>query len=218
MKEGHVIDRLTLAADQLRRMRGMTRYYHGRFFADVRNTSLLVLILFVLGWAGIDEAFLLVPVVALLGGNQTAFDASYLHFARHYARVLESDLNAAVRKRVLVAADLEDRYLYPLDATKIVTAHLGSGFSWFGWMTILYTLSGVLAFFAGLAMGWPVLVEAGSSWIVFYVGAIGMLTLGSLTVGGWWFVGGVGERRLREVLDTQFGEASNNSNHHVAGG
>jgi hypothetical protein len=194
-------------------MRGMTRYYHEQFFADVRNTTILVFGLLIIGWAGIEEAFLLVPVAALLGGNQTAFDASYLHFARHYAATLESDLNEGVREKLLVGADLEDTYLYPLNKRKLVTAHLGSGFSWFGWMTLLYTLTGALAFGAGIALGWPVLVTAGNGWQVFYLAAIGGIATASLVIGRWWFVSGVGERRLREVLDTEFGQTTNNSSH-----
>lgn len=194
-------------------MRGMTRYYHERFFADIRSTTLVVLALFVIGWVGIDEAFLLVPLAALLGGNQTAFDASYLHFARHYAATLESDLNAGVRKRVLIGSDLEDRYLYPLNETKIVTAHLGSGFSWFGWMTLLYTLSGGLAFCAGLVLGWPILLASGAGWVIFYTSAIAVLVLASVAIGAWWFVGGAGEQRLREVLQSEFARPVTNSSY-----
>lgn len=201
------MDRTKLVAAQLGRMRGMTRYYHERFFADVRHTTLVSVALFVIGWWGVPEAFLLVPPVALIGANQTAFDASYLHFARHYAASLESDLNTMVGRKVLVGADLEDRYLYPLNEKKIVTAHLGSGFSWFGWMTILYSASGALAFMAGFALGVPTLTEAGSTWTVSYLVVLGVFLLGSLAVGGWWFVTGVGESRLREVLDAEFGRS-----------
>ncbi len=206
------MDRLTLATTQLGRMRGMTRYYHERFFADIRYTTALSVVLLLIGWWGIPEAFLLVPPVALLGANQTAFDASYLHFARHYAASLESDLNEGVRKKVLVAAELEDRYLYPLNEKKIVTAHLGWGFSWFGWMTILYTFSGALAFLAGLALGLSTLTEAGSTWTFAYLGILGVLVLASVVIGGWWFVAGTGESRLKEVLDAEFGRSMSDAN------
>lgn len=191
----------------------MTRYYHERFFSDIRNTTFLVFGLLIIGWAGIEEVYLLVPIAALLGGNQTAFDASYLHFARHYAARLESDLNAGIRRKVLVGADLEDRYLYPLNEKKLVTARLGSGFSWFGWQTLLYTLTGALAFGVGIVLGWPALADAGSAWQVFYLGTIGVVAAASLVIGWWWFVGGAGERRLRDVLDEEFGQMMTNSNH-----
>lgn len=72
------MNQIDLANDQLRRMRGMTGYYHGRFFSDMRAVAVGVLALFVLGWSVAPEAFLLVPVVAILGANQAAFDSSYL--------------------------------------------------------------------------------------------------------------------------------------------
>ncbi len=205
------MDRSNLVATQLARMRGMTRYYHQRFFADIRYTTTLTVGLLLIGWWGIPEAFLLVPPVALIGANQTAFDASYLHFARHYAASLEANLNETQRKKVLVAAELEDRYLYPLNERKIVTAHLGSGFSWFGWMTILYTASGALAFLAGLALGLPVLEEVGPTWTLFYLAILGLLLLASVIIGGWWFVAGTGERRLQEVLVAEFGKPMSDS-------
>lgn len=205
------MDRTNLAAAQLSRMRGMTRFYHQRFFADIRYTTALCVGLLLIGWWGVAEAFLLVPPVALIGANQTAFDASYLHFARHYASVLESDLNATQRRKVLVGAEMEDRYLYPLNEKKIVTAHLGPGFSWFGWMTILYTITGALAFLAGLALGIPVLLEAGSTWTFSYLAILGVLLLASLAIGGWWFVAGTGEKRLQEVLTAEFGKPMTNS-------
>lgn len=186
-------------------MRGMNRYYHERFFADVRFTTAGIVGLLLFGWWAIPEAFLLVPVIALVGANQTAFDASYLHFARHYAATLEDDLNATVRKSVLVGARLEDRYLYPLNKPKLVATAFGAHFSWFGWMTLLYTLLGILAFAAGVVLGWETLLGAGTGWAVFYLSSLGALTAASLIIGGWWFVGGAGERRLREVLGGEFG-------------
>jgi hypothetical protein len=61
------MNQFDLAHDQLRRMRGMTGYYHERFFSDMRSVAVGVLALFVLGWSVAPEAFLLVPVVAILG-------------------------------------------------------------------------------------------------------------------------------------------------------
>lgn len=192
-------------------MRSMNRYYHGRFFADIRASTLLIVGLFVAGWAFSPEAFLLIPVVALLGANQTAFDASYLIFARHYSTVLEDEINSAMRRRVLVGSEMEDRYLFRLGARKVVVAGFGADFTWFGWMTLLYTAVGVGSFGAGLALGWPTLENAGTRWTVFYVVAVGTLTLVSLLVGWWWFLAGAGERRLSEVTEARFGRPTRES-------
>ena len=180
----------------------MTRYYHERFFSDVRFTAVSMLALFVLGWWEVEEAFLLVSVVALFGATMTAFDASYLLFARHYAARLEADLNAAVGEGTLLAARIENTYLFPLNDRKVVVAALGGGFTWFGFMTLFITAMGVAAFSFGLALGLPVLGTHGSGWVVAYLASLGLLTVGALGVGLWWFVGGEGERRLSSVLET----------------
>lgn len=113
----------------------------------------------------------------------TAFDASYLLFARHYAARLEADLNVAVS---------ESRRLAALDR----------GFTWCGFMTLFITAMGVVVFLVGLALGLPVLGDHGSGWVVAYLAGLGILTFAALAVGLWWFVGGEGERRLRSVLET----------------
>ena len=179
----------------------MNRYYHQRFFSDVRTTAAAVVLLLIVGWWQVEEAFLLVPVVALFGATMTAFDASYLLFARHYAARLEADLNAALGEGTLLAARLESRYLFPLNERKLVVAAFGGGFTWFGFMTLFITAFGIAAFGFGLALGLPVLRDQGPGWTISYLAVLGALTLAALAVGLWWFVGGEGERRLRAVLD-----------------
>jgi hypothetical protein len=197
-------DATSLAAAQLRRMRGMNRYYHERFFADVRFVTIGVIALFVVGWWEVPLAFLLIPPLALIGAAQTAFDASYLIFSRHYAERLERYLNQQVNSDVLIAHELETQYLFPLSSRKIVTAAFGRSFSWFGFMTLFYTALGVLAFAFGLALGWHTLVDAGTGWAVAYSLSLGATGIVALLVGWWWFVSGVGESRLRSVLDEYF--------------
>ena len=194
-------DRLRFQAEQLDRMRRMTRYYHERFFSDVRMAMITVLVLLVLGWWEVEEAFLLVPVVALFGATMTAFDASYLLFARHYSTRLESDINAAVGEGTLLASAVEDTYLFPLGQRKLVVMAFGSGFTWFGFMTLFLTAIGLAAFVLGLTLGLPVLSDHGSWWIVSYLAFLAIATVGALGVGVWWFVGGEGERRLSSVLE-----------------
>jgi hypothetical protein len=207
-----VINELSLAHEQLKRMRGMTRYYHDRFFSDVRAIAIAVVSLLVVGFWAVPEAFLLVPVVTVLGANQTAFDASYLYMARHYSARLEVEVNSGMRRKILVGADLEDRYLFPLAKRKIVSIGFGADFTWFGWMTIVYTFLGALAFVAGLALGWGSLVSSGVQWSAFYLASLTFLVLGSVVAGWWWFVSGVGESRLLETLDAQFGTSPESGN------
>ena len=49
----------------------------------------------------------------------------------------------------------------PLNKKKVVTLAPGGGFTWFGFMTGLYTLLGIAAFVAAVALGWDVLTDAG---------------------------------------------------------
>lgn len=182
-------------------MRGMTRYYHERFFADTRYAAFGIVALALFGFWAVPEAFLLIPVVALIGANQTAFDASYLFMARRYAAGLEEEINGGMRRTILVGAELEDRYLVPLDSRRVVGVALGSGFSWFGWMTVFYTTLGIFAFLAGAWLGWEALSGMGR---VVYLLALGALTLASLVVGWWWFVKGEGQSRLDEVMERRF--------------
>lgn len=193
---------MRLASAQLNRMRGMTVEYHRRFFGDIRLAVVSISGLFVLGFWEVPEAFLLIPVVALYTAVQTAFDASYLIFARQYAARLEAYLNARVGAKIHVGAAMEDAYLFPLDVPKLVTAAAGSGFSWFGYVTLFQTALGMTAAGFGFALGWSqVLTEATAAWRWAYLGALGALGLSALATGIWWFVGGVGEARLRAILD-----------------
>lgn len=193
-----------VAAQQLTRMRGMVALYHRQFFADIKFTTVVVLALAALAFWDIEELFLAIPVVLLIGACQTAFDASYLIFARQYARSLEEHINGNLSAEVLVAAKLEDAYLFPLDVSKIVTLAAPPHFTWFGFMTAFYTAVGVAVSAVGLILGLPVAAAAGDGWWLGYIVAYGGLTLVALAVGWWWFPAGTGERRLRAILDEAF--------------
>ena len=196
---------LTIAAQQLGRMRGMTALYHRRFFFDINLTTVVTFALFIVGWWGIPEAFLLIPVAALIGAVQTAFDASYLIFAREYAARLEAFINERLDADVLVAADMEDAYLFPLGVRKVVSIPLDGTFSWFAFVTLFYTVVGAASFGFGLALGWDTLRSGSDAMGAVYLVLLIGLGLGALATGLWWFVGGTGERRLQQVLDVSFG-------------
>jgi hypothetical protein len=197
-------DRIQIAAMQLGRMRGMTSLYHKRFFFDISFTTAVILALLVIGWWQVPEAFLLVPVVALMGAVATAFDSSYLIFARWYAASLERYLNQRLGENILVAAELEAAYLFDLGTPKIVTIPIDGQWTWFSFMTIFYTIIGGLAYIFGLALGWEVLLDAPAGLFVLYLAGLVGLTFAALATGIWWFVGGVGERRLEGVLGERF--------------
>ena len=194
-----------LASRQLARMRGMNARYHDRFFSDIRFSTLGVLALVVAGLTVDRWIFLAIPVLALLGATQTAFDASYLIFSRQYAARLEKELNRLLGRDLLIAHRLEDSYLFPLDDRKIVTLAGGSAFGWFGFMTAFYTILGMASYAVGVGLSLDVIRDNGA--ILYggvYLVALAVVTLAALAVGFWWFVGGEGERRLKAVLDEAF--------------
>ncbi len=195
---------LDVAAQQLGRMRGMTALYHKQFFTDIFRTTVVGLVLFGFGFWQIEAAFLAIPFVALIGAAQTAFDASYLIFARQYAHSLERFINREIGRDVLVAHKLEEAYLFPLDTTKVVTIPIDRAPTWFGFMTFFYTSIGVLTYVAGIALGRDVLNEAGAGWTAGYAISLAVLTALTLGMGLWWFAGGAGERKLRQILDDTF--------------
>lgn len=197
---------ISIALQQLSRMRGMNALYHRQFFSDVRFTTVTVLALFVAGAAVDPWIFLAIPFVSLLGAASTAFDASYLIFSRQFATRLERFINERTESSILIAHELEERYLFPLDRPKIVTLRFGADFTWFGFMTGFYTLLGVTAYLVGLGLSLDVLSDSGRADLGFaYLATLAVFTLGSLAVGGWWFVTGTGEERLETVLDRHFG-------------
>lgn len=179
----------------------MTVEYHRQFFNDIRLAMTLILALFVIGFWVSPPAFLLIPFVALWAAVQTAFDASYLIFARHYAVRLERYLNAHVGETLLYGGRMEEAYFFQLGTRKVVTIDLGPGFSWFGYMTIFYTLTGIAAYGYGLVLGWTAVLSLQPDvWRTSYLVVLFVLTALSLVAGLWWFLGGVGERRLDETL------------------
>lgn len=190
----------TIASQQLRRMRGMTALYHRRFFADVWLTLLAWLGVFIAGDLGSGRVFVALPFIAVFGAVITAFDASYLIFARHYAAALERYLNDELGEKVLVAAELEDAYLFTLRARKVVT--IGSNFTWFGFITMFFTFLGAAGIALGVHLGLQVIDGQPATGL--FLGVLGVVTAASLGTGLWWFVGGTGERRLTDILDATF--------------
>ena len=189
-----------VAERQLRRMRGMTALYHRRFFADVWLTLLTWLGVLVAGDLGSGLAFVALPFVALFGAVLTAFDASDLILARHHAAALERYINRDLGETVLVASELEDAYLFTLRDRKVVT--IGSNFTWFGFVTVFFTLLGGTGFALGVHLGLGAIEGLPATGL--FLGVLGAMTAAALVTGLWWFVGGTGERRLTDILDAVF--------------
>src|SRR5690606_5449122 len=116
-------------------------------------------------------------------------------------------INTRLGRDILVAHRMEDSYLFPLDRPKLVTLAIGrGGFTWFGFMTGLYTAVGLGVYVVGVVLsldliGTGVGLRSGAAYLI----AVALAAVTAAVVGVWWFVGGEGERRLHAVLDDAFG-------------
>ncbi len=189
-----------VAERQLRRMRGMTALYHRRFFSDVWLTLLTWLGVLVAGDLGSGRAIIALPFIALFGVAITAFDASYLIFARCCAAALERHVNRDLDETVLVALELEDAYLFRLRDRKIVP--IGPDFTWFGFVTAFFTVLGGAGYTLGVYLGLEAIEGHPATGL--FLGVLVMLTAAALATGRGWFVGGAGERRLTDIPDAVF--------------
>ena len=185
------MDNLKVLNDQLIRMRQMNRYYHQQFLTDVRLIMIITIAMLVF----VNElTFYLLPFVALFGAVLLSFHAHYLIFSRNFSQYLEMAINKANGQNTLIAHELENSYFFPIQEKKIVVAGLGSSFSWFSFVTLFITGYGVAIYIYGL-------LNINFSDSFYYTLVLSGITLITLTTGIWWFVLGVGEKRLKKIYE-----------------
>ena len=185
------MDDLTILNDQLKRMRGMNKFYHSQFLNDVRYFFLLTSIFLVILQYNIKISYLL-PLASLFGSVMLAFHAYYLIFSRHYSEFLEKKINKILNKELIITHKLENSYFFPINDRKIVVAKLGKDFSWFSFVTLFITFYGILVYSYGMYLVYNELQNS------YYVFIVAVFTFFTLSIGYWWFVNNVGEKRLRE--------------------
>ena len=185
------MDELTILNDQLKRMRGMNKFYHLQFLNDVRFFFLLSTILIILVQYNIQISYLL-PLVSLFGSVILAFHAYYLVFSRHYSEYLEKKINKTFKKDLIITHKLEIRYFFPINEKKIVVAKLGKDFSWFSFVTLFITFYGILVYSYGMYLVYNELLN--SQYFIMII----CITIATLIIGYWWFVKNIGEKRLNE--------------------
>ena len=186
------MDELTILNDQLKRMRGMNKFYHLQFLNDVRFFFLLTSIFLIIVQYNINISYL-IPLVSLFGSVMLAFHAYYLIFSRHYSEYLEIKINAILKKDLIITHKLENSYFFPINDRKIVVAKLGIGFSWFSFVTLFITFYGILVYSYGMFLVYNELLNS------LYVFTVAGITFATLCIGYWWFVMNIGEKRLREI-------------------
>lgn len=173
---------------QLGRMRAMQYAYHRKFFAWMALVFVLLVVLFLFGG---DRGLCLMPFVVVTAGVQAAFFLHFCDFARVHAQALEGKLNALLGTRVLMGAELEADYFYPLPAARIagfVPSDPGSFFS-------VYTLHWCALWAAAFAGSlWAILARVGSpdKWVL-----AGLAVVWAAANGGyvaWYFLRGKATR------------------------
>jgi hypothetical protein len=103
-------------------------------------------------------------------------------------------INKANGQNSLIAHELENSYFFPIQEKKIVLAGLGSSFSWFSFVTLFITGYGVAIYIYGL-------LNINFSDSFYYTLVLSGITIITLTTGIWWFVLGVGEKRLKKIYE-----------------
>ena len=183
---------------QLRRMRAMNYRYHALFF---RYINFYIALCAVLLAASLLEplraAALLVPHLVLYAAMQGAFHFHYILFARRFARALERKL-----QRDLIAHELEDRYLFPLDAPRFVGFSFGAPLSFFSVITLHYGVAGALLWALALYRAWQLIPElsAGFTPLALYLPAtIGWTVLNTAFL-AWYFIAQRDERAVERRL------------------
>jgi hypothetical protein len=194
---------MSLLHSQLRRMRGMNYRYHALFFRQINfwiavNVVLLVVSLI----APLRAAVLLVPPLIVYAAMQGAFHFHYIVFARRFARALEKQLNQMNGKRMLIAYELEDAYLFPLDTPRFVGFSLGSPLSFFSVITLHYGIAGTVLWALALYRSAQLIPQLapGLAPLSFYVPVTIVWTLANALYLAWYFVGQRDERRIERRL------------------
>lgn len=190
---------LQILHDQLRRMRSMLYAYSALFFRRIRDWTLLVIALMLLGSSGlVPAAFLMVPFVVPFAFLETGYLFWYTIFARRHAERLEQAINAAAGHELLAAHRLEAAFFTPADGAKLAAFSFARPLGYPSLMTLGYTAGAGLLWAAGLAGSLEV-GPAAVSWLAVAWTALIVVAL------GWLFLGHHDEDRLAAALASAYG-------------
>ena len=188
------MDEINILENQLKRMRGMNKFYHLQFLKDVRYFFAISLISLIISFNN-EEVLYLLPLISLFGSVMLAFHAYFLIFSRNYSEYLEKTINNKTNSEVFITHKLENRYFFPIQDKKIVVAKLGKDFSWFSFVTLFITFYGIFLYVYGM---YNIFISLNS---IYYFMFIILLTLVTFLTGYWWFINNEGESRLQSVYD-----------------
>lgn len=176
---------------QLRRMRAMDYRYHALFFRYINLWIGVITALLVLSLLGpLRAAILLVPHLILYAAMQSAFHFHYMIFARRFARGLEDKLNQVSGRADFIAHDLEESYIMPLDAPRLVGFSFGAPLSFFSVITLQYGIASTLLWALSLYRAWQIIpsLAPGFPPLDVYLPVTLFWTVGNMLYVFWYFV------------------------------
>jgi hypothetical protein len=189
---------------QLQRMRAMNFKYHSLFFRQINFwIAVNVILLMASLLEPLRAAVLLIPYLVLYAAMQGAFHFHYIILTRRYARALEQKLNQLNGKDMLIAHKLEEAYLFPLAARRLVGFSFGNPLSFFSMITLHYGIAGTLLWALALYRAWQLLPQLAPNFapLDFYLLVTIVWTLANMLYLVWYFVGQRDERRVQTLLD-----------------
>jgi hypothetical protein len=193
---------------QLRRMRAMNFKYHALFFRQINFWIAIVALLLVASLLPpLRAAIFLVPYLILYAAMQGAFHFHYIILARRYARALEHKLNALHGYNGLIAHQLEDAYLFPLDVPRFVGVNFGNALSFFSVITLHYGIAGTVLWALALYRAAQLIPALAPDFapLQFYLPVTLIWTLANMLYLAWYFIGQRDEKRVEQIL-TRFVE------------
>lgn len=188
---------------QLRRMRALNFRYHALFFRYINFWIAIVALLLVASLLPLlHAAIFLVPYIILYAAMQGAFHFHYIVLARRYARALEQKLNALHGRKTLIAHQLEDAYLFPLDAPRFVGVNFGNVLSFFTAITLHYGIAGTVLWALALYRAAQLVPTLAPNFapLYFYLPVTLVWTLANMLYLAWHFIGQRDEKRVEQIL------------------
>jgi hypothetical protein len=167
---------------QLERMRAMQYAYHNKFFFWITLNFVLLVWLYA-GTGG--RGLLVIPFLVVTAGVQAAFYLHFCDFARLHAAALEKKINELLQRRVLMGAELEGMYFYPLPEPKVAGFIPSAPLNFFSGYTLHWCLLWVGLFLISVWQGYASM--ASPLMLVWVLAAVGWAVLNFGYV-AWYFL------------------------------
>lgn len=177
--------------------------YHALFFRQINFWIAIIIALLVASLIEpLRAAVLLIPFLILYAAMQGAFHFHYIIFARRYARALERKINRLNNNDVLIAHELEDAYLFPLDTPRFVGVSFGNPSTFFSAITFHYGIAGTLLWAFTLYRAGQLIPQLALNFapLNFYIPVTLVWTFANILYLAWYSIAQRDERRVEKLL------------------